>query len=64
MQPADEMLQLHSAQNGNVFFFFHFFFQIYYMMSYLLEDQGLALCVELFLYGSAYRPSFGRCCSL
>lgn len=59
MQPPDEMLQLHSAQNGNVSFF-----QIWYMMSYLLEHQRLALCVELFLYGSAYRPSFGCCCSL
>lgn len=64
MQPADEMLQLHSAQNGNVFFFFSFVFFRYGMMSFLLEHQGLALCVELFLYGSAYRPSFGRCCSL
>lgn len=30
MQPADEMLQLHSAQNGNVFFFSFFFSDILY----------------------------------
>lgn len=52
MQPADEMLQLHSAQNGNVFFFFHLFFSdmVWWVFCWSIKDWPYVLnfsCMEV-----------------